>query len=45
MFWKFWKLQSLLDSLFDDSWCTLGVPDGSEAIELGLLEAQQASHP
>ena len=26
MFWKLFKLQQLLDTLFDDSWFNLGLP-------------------
>jgi hypothetical protein len=40
MFWKFLTLQTLLDTLFDESWCNLGVPDGPDATEQGLLEQQ-----
>ena len=29
MFWKLFKLQQLLDALFDDGWCSLGLaPEG-----------------
>ncbi len=27
MFWKLFRLQSLLDSLFDDAWLSLGLDD------------------
>jgi hypothetical protein len=28
MFWKFFRLQTLINALFDDSWCDLGLPEG-----------------
>ena len=28
MFWKFLSVQRMLDALFDDAWCQLGVPEG-----------------
>ncbi len=33
MLWKILKLQTLLDALFDEGWCGLGLPEagGSEA--------------
>ncbi len=30
MVWKFLRLQNLLDALFDDSWFSLGLPEGHE---------------
>lgn len=27
MFWKLFRLQALLDALFDDTWLSLGVDD------------------
>ena len=27
MLWKFLKLQTMLDTLFDDGWCGLGLPE------------------
>ena len=27
MLWKFLKLQTLLDTLFDEGWCGLGLPE------------------
>lgn len=29
MFWKFLGLQKMLDGLFDEGWCCLGVPEAS----------------
>ncbi len=33
MLWKFLKLQAMLDALFDEGWCGLGLPEaaGSDA--------------
>jgi hypothetical protein len=30
MIWKFLSLQKMLDALFDDSWFSLGLPEGHE---------------
>ena len=30
MIWKFLTLQKMLDALFDDSWFSLGLPEGHE---------------
>lgn len=38
MFWKFLTLQKLLDTLFDDAWCSLGLPDGFDAIDAASAE-------
>lgn len=38
MFWKFLRLQKILDALFDDNWCTLGLPESTEGMELALSE-------
>ncbi len=38
MFWKFFQLQTLIDSLFDDSWTTLGLPDVCVDNEIALAE-------
>lgn len=40
MFWKFWTLQTLLDTLFDETWCSLGLPDGPGLPDHGLIEWQ-----
>jgi hypothetical protein len=29
MIWKLLGLQKMLDGLFDESWCKLGLPEGS----------------
>ncbi len=38
MFWKFLSLQKLLDSLFDDSWFDLGLPEGGVPMQLPLAD-------
>ena len=38
MVWKFLRLQYLLDALFDDSWFSLGLPEGHEDIDLPLAD-------
>ena len=38
MFWKFLTLQKMLDALFDDSWFSLGLPDGEECMDLQLAD-------
>jgi hypothetical protein len=37
MFKKYVSLQYWLDALFDDGWCTLGVPDGFVTADAVLL--------
>jgi hypothetical protein len=39
MFWKFLSVKKILDMLFDDSWCTLLLPEGHESPERLLAEA------
>ena len=34
MFWKFFSVQKILDTLFDDSWCNLGLLEGDAALDL-----------
>jgi len=34
---KYFSLQYWLDALFDDGWCTLGVPDGFDAADALLI--------
>lgn len=34
---KYFSVQYWLDALFDDGWCTLGVPDGFDAPDALLL--------
>jgi hypothetical protein len=38
MFFQFFSVKKILDALFDDSWCTLGLPEGEEALDLLLIE-------
>lgn len=38
MFWKFLSLQKILDSLFDDSWFSLGLPEAQQDMDLALTE-------
>jgi hypothetical protein len=38
MIWKFLSLQKLLDALFDDSWFSLGLPEGNESTDLPLAD-------
>lgn len=37
MFWKFLKLQTVLDELFDDGWCLLGIPENCESMDAAWL--------
>lgn len=43
MLWKFLKLQTLLDTLFDDGWCGLGLPE-AVGTELQTISEAAASH-
>jgi hypothetical protein len=38
MLWKFLTLQKILDALFDDSWCSLGLPDGFDGMDVASVE-------
>jgi hypothetical protein len=38
MFWKLLTLQKLLDALFDDGWCSLGLPKGFDGIDVSSPE-------
>ncbi len=38
MFFKFFCVKKILDALFDDSWCSLGLPEGDEGLELQLAD-------
>jgi hypothetical protein len=38
MFWKIISLQKLLDSLFDDSWCALRLPEGHGCNDLQVAD-------
>lgn len=38
MLWKYLGLQKMLDSLFDDGWCCLGLPEASYSVELLATE-------
>jgi len=40
MFWKLFSLQKMLDALFDDSWCSLGIPEGHAMAEALCTEGQ-----
>jgi hypothetical protein len=42
MIWKFLSLQKMLDSLFDDSWFSLGLP---EAYESSFTATGQLQNP
>jgi hypothetical protein len=33
LFWKIFSLQRMLDSLFDEAWCQLGLPDVFERLD------------
>jgi len=37
MFWKLISLQKVLDDLFDEGWCILGIPENCESIDAALL--------
>lgn len=39
MFWKFFSVKKILDALFDDSWCSLGLPEADDSLD-PLLAAQ-----
>ena len=38
MFWKFLSVKKILDTLFDDGWCSLGVPEGDDGYDLRFAE-------
>ena len=38
MFWKLLSLQKFLDALFDDSWFSLGLPDGFDGMDMASTE-------
>jgi hypothetical protein len=38
MFWKFLNLQTLLDALFDEGWCNLGLPESGISVDLQTVE-------
>ena len=38
MIWKILGLQKMLDGLFDESWCTLGLPEGAAEGEALLVD-------
>lgn len=40
MLFRFFSVKKILDALFDDSWCSLGLPDGEEAGDLQLADLQ-----
>ena len=33
MFFKFFSVKKILDALFDDSWCSLCLPEGDAGLE------------
>lgn len=39
MSWKFLSVKKLLDALFDDSWCSLCLPEFDEVLDLPQPEA------
>jgi len=39
MLWKWLSLQKLLDTLFDDSWFHLGLPEAADSADLALTES------
>jgi len=41
MFWNFFRFQTLLDSLFDDGWVRLGLPERSAYDETAVHELMQ----
>jgi hypothetical protein len=41
MIWKFLSLQKMLDSLFDDSWFSLGLPESHESGFTPVAQVQQ----
>ncbi len=41
MFWNLFRLQTLLDSLFDDGWVILGLPEESSYDESAVLALMQ----
>jgi hypothetical protein len=43
MFWKFLNPQRLLDSLFDEGWCSLGLPEAHGLDLLGSVETASIS--
>lgn len=38
MFWNFLNLQRMLDSLFDDGWCNLGLHEDFVVMEAALVD-------
>jgi hypothetical protein len=38
MFWKFFRLQTLINALFDDSWCDLGLPEAFDGLDIASVE-------
>ena len=40
MFWIYLSVKKILDTLFDDSWCSLCLPEVHETPELRLADAQ-----
>lgn len=42
MLWKYLGLQKMLDGLFDDGWCSLGLPEAGESEAAMLAEMARA---
>lgn len=42
MLWKYLSLQKFLDALFDEGWCSLGLPEGFAGADAEITEI--ASH-
>jgi hypothetical protein len=38
MLWKLITLQKLLDSIFDDGWCSLGLPESTAHAEIAIAD-------
>jgi hypothetical protein len=36
MFWKFFSISKILDALFDDGWCDLGLPEADDGLDATL---------
>jgi hypothetical protein len=38
MIWKFLGLQKMLDGLFNEGWCQLGLPEGTDMDDALLID-------
>ncbi|MFM2051852.1 MAG: hypothetical protein RL682_2343 [Pseudomonadota bacterium] len=45
MIWKFLGLQKMLDGLFNDGWCNLGLPESVEINEALLSDLHTITKP